>query len=96
MAQPFTTALTAQAGETTLKKIKGIRKKKKVPIIVGGTGLYFKALTDGLVKIPNIPIRLRNKIRIMQNQLGQKKFYKKLLFIYNREIKKQKIIFKYI
>ncbi len=41
--------------------------------------MYFKALTDGLVKIPNIPIRLRNKIRIMQNQLGQKKFYKKLL-----------------
>ena len=65
----------------SIKKIKEIRKKKKVPIIVGGTGLYFKALTDGLVKIPNIPIRLRNKIRIMQNQLGQKKFYKKLLIL---------------
>jgi len=63
----------------SIKKIKEIRKKKKAPIIVGGTGLYFKALTDGLVKIPNIPIRLRNKIRLMQNQLGQKKFYKKLL-----------------
>ena len=65
----------------SIKKIKEIRKKKKAPIIVGGTGLYFKALTDGLVKIPNIPIRLRNKIRIMQNQLGQKKFYKKLLML---------------
>ena len=65
----------------SIKKIKEIRKKKKVPIIVGGTGLYFKALTDGLVKIPNIPIRLRNKIRIIQNQLGQKKFYKKLLML---------------
>ena len=31
-------------------------KKKKIPILVGGTGLYFKALTDGLVKIPNIPL----------------------------------------
>ena len=65
----------------SIKKIKEIRKKKKVPIIVGGTGLYFKALTDGLVKIPNIPIRLRNKIRLMQKQLGQKKFYKKLLML---------------
>ena len=65
----------------SIKKIKRIRKKKKVPIIVGGTGLYFKALTDGLVKIPNIPIRLRNKIRLMQKQLGQKKFYKKLLML---------------
>ncbi len=62
-----------------LKKIKDIRKRKKVPIIVGGTGLYFKALTDGLVKIPNIPIKARNKIRLMQKKLGQKKFYKKLL-----------------
>ena len=65
----------------SIKKIKEIRKKKKAPIIVGGTGLYFKALTDGLVKIPNIPIRLRNKIRLMQKQLGQKKFYKKLLML---------------
>ncbi len=62
-----------------LKKIKDIRKRKKVPIIVGGTGLYFKALTDGLVKIPNIPIKIRNKIRLMQRKLGQKKFYNKLL-----------------
>ncbi len=62
-----------------LKKIKDIRKRKKVPIIVGGTGLYFKALTDGLVKIPNIPIKVRNKIRLTQRRLGQKKFYNKLL-----------------
>ena len=62
-----------------LKKIKNIRKRKKVPIIVGGTGLYFKALTDGLVKIPNIPIKVRNKIRLMQKKLGQKEFYNKLL-----------------
>ena len=62
-----------------LKKIKDIRKRKMIPIIVGGTGLYFKALTDGLVKIPNIPIKARNKIRLMQRKLGQKKFYNRLL-----------------
>ena len=62
-----------------IKKIKDIRKRKKVPIVVGGTGLYFKALTDGLVKIPNIPMKVRNKTRLMQKKLGQKKFYNKLL-----------------
>ena len=62
-----------------LKKIEDIRKSKKVPIIVGGTGLYFKALTEGLVKIPNIPIKVRNKIRLMQKKIGQKKFYNRLL-----------------
>tara|TARA_Y100000590_G_scaffold91671_1_gene103589 strand:- start:2690 stop:3580 length:891 start_codon:yes stop_codon:yes gene_type:complete len=37
------------------KKIKQIIKKKKLAIVTGGTGLYFKALTDGLVEIPDVP-----------------------------------------
>ena len=61
------------------KNINEIKKRKKIPIFVGGTGLYFKALTDGLVKIPNIPIRFRNKIRALHKSLGQKDFYLKLL-----------------
>ena len=61
------------------KKIDEIRKRKKIPILVGGTGLYFKALTDGLVKIPNIPLKVRSSIRNLQKKLGQKKFYSKLL-----------------
>ena len=41
-----------------IKKIREVQKRKKTPILVGGTGLYFKALTDGLVKIPNISLKL--------------------------------------
>ena len=62
-----------------IKKIKEIKKKKKIPILVGGTGLYFKALIEGLVNIPNIPIKFRNKIRVLHKTLGQKKFYQDLL-----------------
>jgi tRNA dimethylallyltransferase len=62
-----------------IKKIKEVKKRNKTPIFVGGTGLYFKALTDGLVSIPNIPIRFRNKIRTLHNNLGQKQFYQKLI-----------------
>ena len=62
-----------------IKKIKEVKARKKTPIFVGGTGLYFKALTDGLVSIPNIPIRLRNKIRALHKNLGQKIFYQKLI-----------------
>ena len=61
------------------KMIMKIKKKKKVPILVGGTGLYFKSLTDGLIKIPDIPIRVRNKIRLLNKKIGQEKFYKKLI-----------------
>jgi len=61
------------------EKIALVKKRKKTPILVGGTGLYFKALTDGLVKIPNIPIKFRNKIRNLQKKIGQNKFYKQLI-----------------
>jgi len=62
-----------------IKKIKEIKKRKKIPILVGGTGLYLKALSEGLVDIPNIPMRFRNKIRELHESVGQKKFYQKLL-----------------
>ena len=58
------------------KKIEEIKKRKKTPILVGGTGLYFKALTDGLVKIPNIPINIRSKLRAHQLKIGQNCFIK--------------------
>jgi len=61
------------------KKIKEIQKKNKVPILVGGTGLYFKAITEGLVKIPKIPLNLRKKVRNFQKKIGQDKFYQKLI-----------------
>jgi tRNA dimethylallyltransferase len=70
---------TGQWLELVKKKIKEIRNKNKIPILVGGTGLYFKALTDGLVKIPKIPNKIRNKIRNIQTKIGQKKFYLRLV-----------------
>ena len=67
--------------KTATKRICEIQKRGNVPILVGGTGLYFKALTEGLVVIPSIPSKFRNKIRLLQKSIGQKRFYKKLLKI---------------
>ena len=64
-----------------IKKIKEIKKRNKVPILVGGTGLYFKALTDGLSRIPKIPLKIRNQIRSLHQKIGQKRFYQQLLKI---------------
>ena len=60
------------------KKVNDIKKRKKVPIIVGGTGLYFKSLIEGLVNIPNIPIKLREHVRTLHNNVGSKIFFSKL------------------
>ena len=68
-----------------LKKTKTIiklcLKKKKIPIIIGGTGLYFNTITKGISKIPNIDTKTRNKVRSLFKKLGQVKFYEKLLEI---------------
>ena len=61
------------------KKINFCLKKKKIPIIVGGTGLYFNTITKGISKIPNIDLKTRNKVRNLYKKIGFKRFYNLLL-----------------
>ena len=61
------------------KKINICKKKQKVPIIVGGTGLYFNIITKGISKIPDIDIKTRKKVRNLFQKLGYRKFYNQLL-----------------
>jgi tRNA dimethylallyltransferase len=61
------------------KQIIQCLKNKKIPILVGGTGLYFEAITKGMSKIPNTDFKARDKIRELQKKVGQKKFYDLLL-----------------
>jgi len=70
---------TGQWLKECVKIIILIRRKKKIPIIVGGTGLYFKALVDGLVRIPKIRTSEKKKILKLHTKLGQDQFYKKLV-----------------
>ena len=65
--------------KTAIKEIEKQWNNEKTPIVVGGTGLYFKALTEGLVAIPEIPYNFRKKIRILHAKIGQKNFFKKLI-----------------
>jgi tRNA dimethylallyltransferase len=74
--QKFSTGLWLKL---VVKKIQDMWKKELTPIIVGGTGLYFKALTDGLVKIPDIPNSIINDTRKLQKRIGQKLFFEKLI-----------------
>ena len=61
------------------KQINQCFKNKKIPILVGGTGLYFEAITKGMSKIPSINLKKREAIRELQKSVGQNKFYEKLL-----------------
>ncbi|MFZ0100090.1 MAG: tRNA (adenosine(37)-N6)-dimethylallyltransferase MiaA [Gemmobacter sp.] len=43
-----------------LRDVTGVLKQGQRPVIVGGTGLYFMALTEGLAEIPPIPAQVRS------------------------------------
>lgn len=47
-----------------------LKKLDQRPIIVGGTGLYFRALTEGLAEIPNVSQSVRNEADAMMKALG--------------------------
>ena len=49
--------------EYAKKEIEETLKEGKTPFIVGGTGFYIKALTEGLSVIPNIPQNIRDQVR---------------------------------
>jgi tRNA dimethylallyltransferase len=40
-----------------------VREQGRLPIVVGGTGLYFKALTEGLTAVPPVPVEVRERVR---------------------------------
>ncbi|MBS9479128.1 tRNA (adenosine(37)-N6)-dimethylallyltransferase MiaA [Ancylobacter sp. VKM B-3255] len=39
-----------------------------LPIVIGGTGLYFKALTQGLAPMPEIPAEVRARVRALEDE----------------------------
>lgn len=64
--------------EIALPVIKNVIEQDKTPIICGGTGLYIKALIDGLSPMPDIPDHVRQKVVERYEQLGAETFYKEL------------------
>ncbi|MEZ2127115.1 MULTISPECIES: tRNA (adenosine(37)-N6)-dimethylallyltransferase MiaA [unclassified Sinorhizobium] len=55
-----------------------LRAQGKVPVFVGGTGLYFKALTGGLSEMPPIPEEVRRKLRLQLQQVGPEALHAQL------------------
>ncbi|MBB3540670.1 tRNA dimethylallyltransferase [Rhizobium sp. BK176] len=55
-----------------------LRADGRKPIFVGGTGLYFKALTGGLSDMPAIPEDVRNSLRSRLQDEGPDELYRQL------------------
>jgi len=60
------------------QKLNTIVKESKVPIVVGGTGLYFSTLINGIANIPNIPEEFKIESNQQLVKYGWKDFYNKV------------------
>jgi tRNA dimethylallyltransferase len=56
-----------------------VKAAGRVPVVVGGTGLYFKALTAGLAAVPPIPAGIRERVRGRLQHEGVAQLYAELL-----------------
>ena len=56
----------------------GIRRRGRVPLVVGGTGLYLKALYRGLAPVPDIPATIREAVRAALAAHGPERLHAEL------------------
>jgi len=55
-----------------------VRAMNRIPIFVGGTGMYFSVLTDGLADIPPIPAAIRDAARGLLEEMGVEALHARL------------------
>lgn len=54
-------------------------KNGKTPLLVGGTGMYLKSITEGIAQIPDIKPETREETRKLLNKIGSNDLYQKLI-----------------
>ncbi len=64
--------------------IQQINKRGKLPIIVGGSGMYINMLINGYSSIPDIDENIRNNTRNLHKKLGSKEFFQELIKLDNK------------
>jgi len=63
--------------QKAFKILEQLSANNKIPVIVGGSGLYIKALVDGIIDQGNLNLNLRNELLNQRKKFGNE-------FIYNR------------
>ena len=61
-----------------LRLIEEIRQRKRIPVIVGGTMMYFKALTEGLNDLPGANQDIRDQLQQQKAEFGLAALYRQL------------------
>ena len=50
----------------------------RIPVVVGGTGLYLRTLIDGIAPVPDVPQAVRDAARALQKEIGTPALHEQL------------------
>lgn len=65
--------------EQVLAEMQACRQAGRLPILCGGTGMYLRALTDGLVEVPDPGDEARQEARTLLADIGPEALHRKLM-----------------
>jgi tRNA dimethylallyltransferase len=75
VTEPYSVGRYQADAERALDEARGW---KRVPIFVGGTGMYFGVLTEGIANIPPVPAELRTRVTARRKEIGAEAFHTEL------------------
>lgn len=75
---PEQTYSAAEFREDALREIHHVHLRNKVPLLVGGTGLYFKALQHGLSRLPSADAETRERLTVEAKSRGWTALHRRL------------------
>lgn len=78
IAHPAETMDAARWRSGAVEAIEGIRSRGRVPLVVGGTGLYLRALVFGLMEVPEISADVRAAVRDRVERDGPERVHEEL------------------
>jgi len=81
LLEPDQTFSAADFVRLATEKVREIRSREKTPIFVGGTGLYFKALTEGLSPLPPADPQIRERLQKEAVEKGRPALHARLAAI---------------
>ncbi len=74
-ANPYS---AAQFRDDALRQIRGIHAEGRIPLLVGGTMLYFRALLEGLSALPPAEPAIRDRLMMEAETMGWAALHKRL------------------
>jgi len=78
VCEPDETYSAARFRREALQAIDEIHANQRVPLLVGGSGLYFRSLESGISDLPDADEKVRQQIESVANELGWEAMHKRL------------------